>query len=341
MNLIDVTNKLQTEDQCLDFIEKVRWPDGKIRCVRCGNDKVSRITRTVDPNLARSEKKQNKRTRLYACLEPTCKHRFTPTVGTLFHDSHLPLTKWFQAVALIVHAKKGMSAMQIQRHLGVNYRTAWYMGHRIRKAMASGTIVGTPDAGSSNPQIFPMPIKRKLSGTVEMDETYIGGKTIRRRKPGTAPKKSKAAVFGMIERGGQLRLRHIGDGNATTDKVMPHIWTLVDPRVHQIITDESAIYPFALGGPFTHKHETITHAHEYVRYQRGECITTNSIESAFSLFKRGVVGSFHQISHKHLHRYLSEFEFRFNGRKMPNLLGATVERMIATKEMPYRELIEK
>ena len=162
MNLIDVSKNLQTEEQCLDFIEKVRWPDGKIRCVVCGNDKVSRITRTVNLDLTRSEKKQNKRTRLYACLEPTCKHRFTPTVGTLFHQSHLPLTKWFAAVALIVHAKKGMSAKQVQRHLGVNYRTAWYMGHRIRKAMQTGTIV-TPATGES--------VRPKMSGIVELDET--------------------------------------------------------------------------------------------------------------------------------------------------------------------------
>jgi hypothetical protein len=338
MNLIDVNAKLQTEDQCLDFIENVRWPDGKIRCVRCGTDKVSRITRKVNPELSRDEKKQNKRTRLYACLEPTCKHRFTPTVGTLFHDSHLPLTKWFYAVALIVHAKKGMSAMQVQRHLGVNYRTAWYMGHRIRKAMASGAIIDVPN-GSGGMQIYPLPIKRKLSGTVEVDETYIGGKTIRKKDRGNQKSQSKAAVVGMVERGGQLRLRHVGTGNVSTDQVAPLIRELVDPRVHQIVTDESSIYPFALTGPFTHKHATIRHKSEYVRWERGECITTNTIDSAFSLLKRGVTGSFHRISHKHLHRYLSEFEFRFNGRKMPNLLGATVEKMVATREMKYRDLI--
>src|SRR6266576_1918485 len=266
MNLIDVTNKLQTEDQCLDFIEKVRWPDGKIRCVRCDNDKVSRITRTVDA----SKKKQNKRVRLYACLEPTCKHRFTPTVGTLFHDSHLPLSKWFMAVALIVHAKKGMSAKQVQRHLGVNYRTAWYMGHRIRK------------------------------------------------------------------RGGDLRLFHIPDVSAKS--LSKPIRENVSPAVEKVMTDEYPAYPLAMMASGIHgeKHNTIRHRDKI--YVRGD-VHTNTIESAFSLFKRGIVGSFHSVSGKHLPRYLSEFEYRFNRRKDANIFGQTVAHLVSTKEMRYRDLI--
>jgi transposase-like protein len=314
INLIDVSARLKTEDQCLDFIEKIRWPDGKIRCVRCGGDKVSRITRTVNPSITRAEKKQNKRTRLYACLEPTCKHRFTPTVGTLFHDSHLPLTKWFMAVALIVHAKKGMSAMQVQRHLGVNYRTAWYMGHRIRKAMASGEGF----LGGSGPTGAPIVRPAKLSGTVEIDETYVGGKTIRKKDRGKQKwQDKKAAVVGMIERGGELRLRHVGTGNAATAQVGPLVRELVDRNVDRVMTDESTIYPFAFDGYCASKHETIAHKYEYVR---GD-VHTNTIESAFSLLKRGIAGSFHRVSHKHLQRYLFEFEYRFNRRKDVNLFG--------------------
>src|SRR5271156_1823849 len=212
MNLIDVNTQLQTEEQCLDFIEKVRWPDGKIRCVRCGSDKVSRITRTVNPRIARSEKKQNKRPRLYACLESTCNHRFTPTVGTLFHDSHLPLSKWFAAVALIVHAKKGMSALQLQRHLGVNYRTAWYLCHRIREAM------NEPDG-------------LKLTGTAEIYETYIGGKQRGHR----GKLKNKDVLPGIRQRGGPLKLVQIVDNKAGTlyDAVSKH----VDPNADRIMTD--------------------------------------------------------------------------------------------------------
>jgi transposase-like protein len=321
MNLIDVTNKLKTEDQCLDFIEKVRWPDGKIRCVRCGNDKVSRISRTVDETKTRKQKKQNKRTRLYACLEPTCNHRFTPTVGTLFHDSHLPLPKWFAAVALIVHAKKGMSAKQVQRHLGVNYRTAWYMGHRIRKAMASGEgIVG--GGGGSAP---------KLSGTVEFDETYIGGKTRMNRKMS-----NKEIVMGFRERGGDLRLTHLKDSTASS--MAEQIKLNIDPKVSMVVTDENVAYPLAMmtAGIHGRKHQTIRHKDKV--YVDGE-IHTNTIESAFSLFKRGVVGSFHSVSGKHLQRYLSEFQFRFNRRTTPDLFGATVAQMVSTQPMEYKNLI--
>lgn len=322
MNLIDVTNKLSTEDQCLDFIEKVRWPDGIIRCVRCGNDKVSRITRTVDQTKTREEKKQNKRTRLYACLEPTCKHRFTPTVGTLFHDSHLPLSKWFHAVALIVHAKKGMSAKQVQRHLGVNYRTAWYMGHRIRKAMASGE--GIMMGGGGWPD-------KKLSGTVEIDETYIGGK-----HKSELRRKSKEVVLGMRERGGDLRLIQI---EATTSRnISEQIRKHVEAKKVRVVTDEWRGYPLAMmqAGIHGKQHDTICHKDKI--YVQGD-IYTNSIESAFSLFKRGIVGSFHSVSGKHLQRYLSEFQYRFNRRQMPDLFSETVSQMVSTKEMKYSELV--
>lgn len=322
MNLIDVSNKLKTEDQCLDFIEKVRWPDGVIRCVRCGNDKVSRITRKVDENKTRTEKKQNKRTRLYACLEPTCKHRFTPTVGTLFHDSHLPLSKWFAAVALIVHAKKGMSAKQVQRHLGVNYRTAWYMGHRIRKAMASGEGIICGNPGGSAP---------KLTGTVEVDETYVGGRSKMERKMA-----NKSIVMGFRQRGGDLRLMQID--SMTSKSLAEQIKKNLDAKSVRVITDEAVQYPLAMmqAGIRGGQHDTIKHKDKI--YVDGD-IHTNTIESAFSLFKRGVVGSFHSISGKHMQRYLSEFQFRFNRRQMPDLFTATVEQMVSTKEMKYRELI--
>jgi transposase-like protein len=322
MNLIDVTNNLKTEDQCLDFIEKVRWPDGVIRCVQCSNDKVSRITRTVDESKTRKEKKQNKRTRLYACLEPTCKHRFTPTVGTLFHDSHLPLQKWFMAVALIVHAKKGMSAKQVQRHLEVNYRTAWYMGHRIRKAMASGEgLIG----GGSAP---------KMKGTVEFDETFIGG-----REYGAGRKANKQVVMGFRERGGDLRLTHIQD--STAKSLAKEIKKNIDPNVERVITDENTAYPLAMWNAAkirAWQHDTIRHKDKI--YAFGD-IHTNTIESAFSLFKRGVIGSFHSISPKHLQRYLSEFQFRFNRREMPDLFTATVGEMVRTPQMEYKDLIGK
>jgi len=315
MNMMDVVTKLATDEQCLDFLESKRWPDGKIRCIRCGNDKVSRIQRKTPS--------KNKRTRLYSCLEPTCKHQFSPTTDTLFHDSHLPLHKWFAAVALIVHAKKGISAKQMERHLGVNYRTAWYMGHRIRKAMAGGGLT-----------VEQLDVKRpKLSGIVEVDETYVGGK--QKGKGVYYGKKQKAVVIGLRERGGELRFVHTSDAQANS--IEPVIAANVSPDVDTVMTDEASVYPWVLGRTGQkNKHRVIRHKDGH--YVEG-FVHTNSIESAFSLLKRGIVGSFHRISHKHLHRYLSEFEYRFNGRQEPDLFEQTVARMAEPGNLKYAELI--
>ena len=314
MNLLDVTKQLQTDDQCLDFLERVRWPEGKVRCIRCGHDKISRVER--------KSKTKNKRTRLFTCLEPTCKHQFSPTAGTMFHDSHLPLHKWFAAVALIVHAKKGMSAKQMERHLAVNYRTAWYMGHRIRKAMAQpGGIAAT---------VTPRP---KLSGIVEVDETYVGGK--QKGKGVYYGKKQKAVVIGIRERGGELRYTHTSD--AKTQNVKDVVAANISPDAEAVMTDEAAVYPWVM------RETGHSGRHAIIRHKDGHYVEgtvhTNSIESAFSLFKRGIVGSFHRISHKHLHRYLSEFEYRFNGRELPDLFTQTVGRMVEPGNLEYKQLV--
>ena len=264
MNLIDVSTQFKSDEQCWEYWEKLRWPSGP-RCTTCGSDKISVITR-------QSESK-NKRKRLFSCLEPSCRQQFSATNGTIFHDSRLPLTKWFTAIALIVDAKKGISAKQLQRHLKVSYGTAWHLAHRIRKAMEE-------NGGSF------------LTGTVEIDETYIGGKTIRRKDRGKY--RSKDAVIGMVERGGRLRLRHLGKGSATAKGIAPIVEANVSPDVERIMTDESPIYPYGLPKEQLPKHYTINHSREYVR---GD-VHTNTIESAFSLLKRGIVGSFHKVSIK-------------------------------------------
>jgi len=135
MKLIDVVKKFKTEDDCIDYIEKMRWPDGEIGCSHCGE--IGRITKVT-----RRTESKNKRTRLFQC--GACKKQFSPTSGTIFNDTHLPLTKWFMAIAMICEAKKGMSACQLQRHLGVNYRTAWHLCHRIREAMQDGGLLSGP-----------------------------------------------------------------------------------------------------------------------------------------------------------------------------------------------------
>src|SRR5437868_556230 len=176
MKLIDVQKCFATDEQCLAYLERKRWPNGA-RCPVCGNQKVSKITR--------KSATKNKRAHLYQCLEPTCKQQFSSTTGTIFHDSHLPLSKWFTAIALIVDAKKGMSALQLSRHLACNYRTAWYLSHRIREAMDE------PDG-------------LKLTGTIEIDETYIGG----RQHNNWRKLRKKEVVMGMRQRGGDLKLIH-------------------------------------------------------------------------------------------------------------------------------------
>jgi transposase-like protein len=150
MNLIDVTSKLATDEQCVAFLEKVRWPNG-VRCPICGGDKISRVQRK-NPG-------KNKRLNFYTCLEATCQQQFTVTSGSMFHDSHLPLHKWFLAVALMADAKKGMSASQMARQLKISCRTAWYLAHRIRKAME----------GKSRQPLIVRHGRR-------VDETYIGGR---------------------------------------------------------------------------------------------------------------------------------------------------------------------
>jgi transposase-like protein len=308
MNLIDVTQQFKTDDDCLLYLESMRWPDG-IRCPICGANRISKIVRKSGGD--------NKRTRIYQCLEPTCKQQFSATAGTIFNDSHLPLTKWFLALALIVDAKKSISAKQLQEHLGIgSYRTAWYMAHRIRKAMEN--------KGSAD-----------LSGIVEMDETYLGGRI--RNKHWRRPEfNTKQVVVGIKQRGGKLRFFHAPDAKIET--LAAYIKEHVSADVEAIMTDELPAYPKALriAGMDEIKHFTVNHSGEI--YVDGD-VTTNGIESAFSLFKRGVIGSFHKISIKHLHRYLSEFETRFNGRLAEDRFNPTLRAMLGVEPMPYAELI--
>lgn len=304
MNLIDVTKQFSTTDKCLDYLEALRWPDG-VRCPVCGNDKLSRI--------ARKKASKNKRTRLYQCLEPTCKHQFSATAGTIFSDSHLPLQKWFIAIALMLNAKKGLSAKQLERDLGVNYRTAWYLAHRIRKAMEDGDGL-------------------KLTGTVEIDETYIGGK----QRGHKGKLKNKDAVVGIRQRGGALRLVKVEDTKEGTlyEAIARH----VDPKVEKIMTDDAKAYNFRLTQFMKAKHQRIRHSRgEYVR---GE-VHTNTIENAFSLLKRAVIGTYHQLSIKHLQRYLDEFSYRFNRREIAEIFGETVRRVAGLPPLTYKRLTAK
>jgi transposase-like protein len=311
MNLIDVVKEFPTDEECLKYIEQMRWPDGKVRCTVCGNDHISRITR--------KSQTKNVRKSIYQCLEPTCKQQFSATSGTIFNDSHLPLNKWFMALAIVVDAKKSISANQLKEHLGIgSYRTAWYMAHRIRKAMED-------NSGSL------------LHGDVELDETYIGGKSKRRGKKRTEKPLAERfdLVLGMRERKGRVKFVHVKDGKL--DTIRKAVSEHVNPSSRRIITDSAVLYKFAFHSHLKQRHYMVNHEKEWI--VPGTDIHTNTIESAFSLLKRGLIGSFHRVTIKHLHRYLSEFEFRWNIRKDTDRFSTTLQRMLGIPPMPYAELI--
>jgi transposase-like protein len=308
MNLLDIYKELNTEDKCIAFLEKMRWPEG-VKCLACESPRITRIT---------SKGKTNKKTgktgpdrNLYQCNE--CRFQFTATTGTVYHDTHLPLAKWFLAIALISESKKGISANQLSRALGVQYRTAWYLAHRIRKAMVETDLP-------------------KLKGVVEVDETYIGGK----QRGHKGKNKSKDVVMGVRERGGPLRFVHVPDNKQGT--LYQVIADNVDKNVQAIMTDENPSYNFKLTHFKDARHGTIKHKSKI--YVQGD-VHTNTVESAFSLFKRGITGAFHKVSLKHLQRYLNEFSFRFNNRKAADLFGMTVRRLALAGNLPYAKLVEE
>ena len=244
-----------------------------------------------------------------------CRKQFTVTVGTVFEDSHIPLRSWVIAFQMMCASKKGVSAKQLQRQLGFgSYKTAWFMCHRIRYAMENG------------------PMAELLKGTVECDETYVGGKP----RPGTGPHKrgrgtSKAPVMALVERKGNVRTRVLADVTGGTLKGA--IREIVDKSA-AIYTDEFAAYT-GIGKEFVG-------GHSFVRHNSGEYsvngVNTNTAESFFSLLKRGVYGTFHHISKMHLPRYFSEFEFRWNRRGMDH--GERMEsaiRKVVGKRLMYKE----
>jgi transposase-like protein len=292
VNLISLIEQYRDEEACRDRLEALKWPDG-VKCPRCGSEKISRI----------KERHQ------FDCDE--CRYQFSVTAGTIFHDSHLPLWKWFLAAYLMCESKKGISANQLKRSLAISYKTAWYLCHRIRKAME---------------ETAPGP---KLNGTVEVDETYVGGKYDKRRKRGPW---EKQAVMGMITRHGKLEVKAIPTNGKKV--LIPIIEDRVD-RSATVMTDEYAAYR-SLDKEY--RHEAVNHSKE--EWVRGDA-HTNNIENAWSLFKRSIVGSFHQISSKHVEAYLDEFEWRFNGRNNAYLFRDTLIRLLNAPKMEFRELIQE
>ena len=296
MNLCSLIEQFNSEERCRNYLEALRWTDSII-CPRCKSSKISRIV------------KRNQ----YDC--DACRYQFSVTAGTIFNDSHLPLWKWFLCVYLLCESKKGMSANQIKRTLGISYKTAWYLCHRIRAAMKEAS---------------PEP----LDGIVEVDETYIGAKAKGSGKGGRT-KGEKEIVIGIKQRGGELRFFHAEDVKSGT--LAKYIKENVSGDVDVIMTDEYPSYPKAMREAEIHhtKHKTINHGAEV--YVDGD-ITTNGIESAFSLLKRGIIGSWHKLSAKHLEAYLNEMTFRFNNRSNPYLFRDTMIKLLEAPVLEYKKL---
>jgi transposase-like protein len=300
MTLPDVNEFYGTDERCRQLLERLRWPEG-VMCPRCKDTRVSRLK-----EYARFE-----------CVG--CEYQFTATSGTIFHDSHLPLPIWFLAVLLLCEAKKSMSALQLKRTIwGLNkgsYKTAWYLCHRIRSAMSE--------------------VRTMMDGTVEIDETYIGGQ---HKGIGSGNyRDTKAVVIGIIQRGGDLKFIHCK--NRPTEAIHKALKEHVSEDVDVIVTDESILYNSGIPASQQSKRQSVNHrAKEYVRYEDGFMVTTNTVESAFSLFKRGIVGSWHKVSPKHLAAYLNEMTFRFNRRKNPDLFIDTLRHMVTADPLTFEKL---
>ena len=273
---------LHDEAKAYEVVESVLWPDGPV-CPKCGS--VERIS-----------KMKGKSTRIgsYKCY--ACRSKFTVKVGTIFEDSHIPMRFWLQAIYLMASSKKGISSNQLHRSMGISLRSAWFMSHRIREAMRSGGLA--PPMGGEG-----------TSGIVEADETFFGTKKGMPKPRGGY--KHKHAILALVERGGRVRSVHVPDIKA--DTVVP-IVTANIAKEARIMTDDAATYYNKLDG-FA-GHDAVNHsAGEYVRYVRGQAlIHTNTVESYFSVFKRGMRGVYQHCDEKHLHRYLAEFDFRHNNR---------------------------
>jgi len=264
------------ETKAREWLEARVWPHGPA-CPHCG----------VVGN-ATLMKGKSHRPGLYQCN--ACREPFTVTVGTLYERSKIPLHKWLAATHLLMASKKGMSALQISRMLGLPYKTAWFMMHRIRESLK------------------PSP-SDALGGTnkvVEADESYVGGKAKNRAHREPAPKK---AVFSLVERDGEVRSFHVANVSAQT--LRPIIVKQTDCASY-LMTDESTVYP-TLGKEFA-GHGTVNHSAN--EYARAKFWHTNTAENYFSLLKRGIYGVYHHVSEAHLHRYTAEFDFRYNTRKI-------------------------
>ena len=295
MNMMELMEKFHSEDACREVLEELRWPAG-IQCPRCESKSI------------RNSYTRNQ----YDC--GSCGYEFSVTAGTMLQDTHLPLCKWMVATYLMCESKKGVSANQIKRTIDVSYKTAWYLCHRIRAAMSQAT--------DGEERVL-------MSGIIEMDETFVGGKV---EGKGRGYKGNKALVVGVVERGGEVILQIATDRTRKTlhEIALKHI----APEAVAIFTDEWPAY--AGIGDHDTRHETVNHSQD--EYVRGN-VHTNTVEGVWSLLKRSIIGAFHHVSVKHLDKYLSELEWRYGHRNNTHIFRDTLTQLIQAEHMEYGELI--
>jgi len=303
MDLPKLIERFHDEDRCRTFLEGLRWPEG-IVCLKCGafGDRITPI-----PSRG-----------THRCNE--CQYQFSVRAGTVLQDSKLPLWKWFIGTYLITESKKGISSNQVKRMLGTTYKTAWFLTHRIRGAMAYADQV-------------------QLTGIVEADETFVGGKHREHRRDEYGRRlrgrglDNKAVVLGAVERGGQVRLRLVPDRSAKT--LHEFVLAEVSDGAEAIFTDEWRAYK-GIGDEDT-RHETVNHSAE--EWVRGD-VHTNTAEGVWSLLKRSIIGSYHHLSVKHLPAYLDELEWRFNHRDDDHIFRETLRVLVTADPLTYATLIQ-
>ncbi len=269
-----------SEDQAREYLETVRWPQGAV-CPHCGSTKVTKLENTASGT-------RKKREGLYKCK--TCRKQFSVTVGTIFEGSHASIKTWLLAFSLMCASKKGVSAQQVHRMLGITYKTAWFMCHRVREAMKKE------------------PLRGALKGTIEADETYVGGLPSNQKKLMGNPRlANKTPVLALVERDGRVRTEVVR--YVTSKGLRDFVCGNVDKNA-TLYTDQSTMYNHI--DRFVAHHDTVNHS--ILEFARG-AVSTNRVEGFFSLLKRGIIGSFHHVSPWHLQKYCNEFSYRYGYRK--------------------------
>jgi transposase-like protein len=311
LTLSSIAKQYSNEEAAWLFLEEMRWPDGPT-CPHCGAvDDAYYLTPKSGARTTRTGKVSYRR--LWKCA--ACRQQFSVLVGTIFEDSKIPISKWLLAFHLLCAGKNGVSALELSRMLDVCYKTAWFMAHRIRKALERSV-----DGGNA------------LTGVVEADETYIGGRAHGKRGRGAA---NKTPVVTLVERKGEARSQVVT--NVTGENIKDVLTRNAEPAETVLVTDSFPVYEKP-GAEFA-EHHTIDHtAKQYARWQDDLRVHTNTVEGYFSQLKRSLDGTYHHVSEKHLARYLAEFDYRYNTRKIKD--GERMVRSIqqvAGKRLMYSE----